>query len=110
MSDPTSDPTKVTNQPSLTTSTGRIWLVLGGLFAGIAGVMLFSLRSFSPPGLALWALVAVVLLYVGMIIVQLVTQRGRFRLGMLAGLMIVMAVVSLLSVVVIAASQVPAAR
>lgn len=104
------DPTKVTNQPSLTTSTGRIWLVVGGLFAAVAAATEFSLLSFPPPGFAAGALIAVVLLYVAMIVTQLVTQRGRLRLGMLAGLMITMAVVSLLSVVVIAASQVPVAR
>ena len=51
-STPEPDPTKVTNQPSLTTSTGRIWLVVGGLFALIAAVMLFFLMPFAPHGLA----------------------------------------------------------
>ncbi|RFA17447.1 hypothetical protein B7R22_00105 [Subtercola boreus] len=102
---PDLDPTKVTSQPSLTTSTGRIWLVVGGLFALIAAVMLFALMSFAPHGLAAVALVIVVLLYVAMVITQLLTRRGRPRLGILAALMILMALVALGSVLVLAASQ-----
>ncbi|RFA17182.1 hypothetical protein B7R21_00100 [Subtercola boreus] len=99
------DPTRVRSQPSLTTSTGRIWLVVGGLFALIAAVMLFALMSFAPQGLAAVALVVVVLLYVSMVITQLLTRRGRVRLGILAALMILMALVALGSVLVLAASQ-----
>ena len=99
------DPTKVSNQPSLTTSTGRIWLVVGGLFALIALVMLFFLLPFTPHGLAAGAMAAVVLLYAAMIVTQLLTRRGRPRLGILAALMITMAVVSLGAVLVLAASQ-----
>lgn len=102
---PPPDPTRVTNQPSLTTSTGRTWLVVGGLFALIAIVMLFFLLNFDPPGLAAAALGAIVLLYAAMVITQLVARRGRPRLVILAALMIVMALVSLASVFVLAASQ-----
>lgn len=103
--DPDLDPTRVTSQPSLTTSTGRIWLVVGGLFALIAAVVLVFLLSFPPAGLAATALALVVLLYAAMVITQLVTRRGRPRLGILAALMIAMALVSLGSVLVLAATQ-----
>ncbi|GGF27502.1 hypothetical protein [Subtercola lobariae] len=106
MSNETPDPTKVRNQPSLTTSTGRVWLIMGGLFALIAAVVLFFLLPFSPHGLAAVALAVVVLLYAAMVITQLLTRRGRARLGVLAVLMLSIAAVALVSILIIAASQI----
>lgn len=100
------DPTKATNQPALTTSTGRIWLVMGGLFALIAAVVLVFLLPLAPHGLAAAALGVVVLLYVAMIVTQLLTRRGRARLGVLAVLMLAIAAVALVSILVIATSQI----
>ncbi|MDF2444233.1 MAG: hypothetical protein JWR01_2436, partial [Subtercola sp.] len=99
------DPTKETSQPSLTTSTGPIRLVFGGLFAANAAVKLVFLMPFAPHGLAAAALIVVVLLYVAMVVTQLLTRRGRPRLGILAALMILMALVALGSVLVLAATQ-----
>ncbi|RFA23398.1 hypothetical protein [Subtercola boreus] len=99
------DPTRVTSQPALTTSTGRIWLIVGGLFAAISAAVLFFLLPFTPHGLAAVALIVIVLLYASMVITQLVTRRGRPRLGILAALMILMAVTALAAVLVLAASQ-----
>ena len=102
------DPTKVTNQPALTTSTGRIWLIMGGLFTLIAAIVLFFLIPLSPHGLAAITLAVVVLLYAAMVITQLLTRRGRARLGVLAALMLSIAAVALVSILIIAASQIPA--
>ncbi|WP_136640981.1 hypothetical protein [Subtercola vilae] len=100
------DPTKVTNQPSLTTSTGRMWLIVGGLFALIAAAVLIWVLPFEPHGLAAIALAVVVLLYAGMVITQLVTRRGRLRLGILAALMLTIAAVALVTLLIIAANQI----
>ena len=108
MSDPQLDPTKVTSQPALTSSTGRIWLVVGGLFALIAAGVLVWLMPLAPHGLAGVALAVVVLLYAAMVVTQLLTRRGRARLGVLAGLMLGIAAVALVSILIIAASQVRA--
>ncbi|MCU1481431.1 MAG: hypothetical protein JWQ19_2217 [Subtercola sp.] len=106
MSDPELDPTKVTNQPALTSSTGRIWLIVGGLFALIAAGVLIWLLPLPPHGLAGAALAVVVLLYAAMVVTQLLTRRGRARLGVLAVLMLSIAAVALVSILIIAASQV----
>jgi hypothetical protein len=106
MSDSKPDPTKVTNQPALTTSTGRIWLIMGGLFSIIALVVLFFLLPLAPHGLAAIAMAIVVLLYAAMVITQLLTRRGRARLGVLAALMLSIAAVALVCILIIAASQI----
>jgi len=102
------DPTEMRNQPALTTSTGRIWLVTGGLFTAIAVIILALLLQLPPHGLAGIALVSVIVLYAGMVAVRFLTRPGRTRLGLLAALMLVIALVSLVSILVIAGTQVPA--
>ncbi|MEF2978293.1 hypothetical protein [Subtercola sp. YIM 133946] len=106
MPDEEPDPTKVTNQPALTTSTGRIWLVMGGLFALISAIVLFFLLPLAPHGLAAVALAVVLLLYVAMVVTQLLTRRGRARLGVLAALMLTIAAVALVSILIIATAQI----
>lgn len=98
MSEP--DPTWLRNQPSLTTSTGRIWLVVGGLFAAIAFVLLVALGSLDPLGF--WAAAIIALLYAVMLLVRAWVVPVRLRLGLLATLMIVMAALALGSVLWIA--------
>jgi hypothetical protein len=99
------DPTRVTNQPALTTSTGRIWLVVGGLLALISVVVLFLLVNLEPRGLATAGIVAVVLLYTAMVLVRLWMGAGRLRLGLLAACMIAMALIALVCVLTIAFTE-----
>jgi hypothetical protein len=96
------DPTRITNQPALTTSTGRIWLIVGGLFTAISLGVLIPLTTLPPPGVALAAAIVVAGLYLGMIVVRLTVSPGRLRLGMLAIGMLGIAVVALGAVLVVA--------
>ncbi|MHB1172925.1 MAG: hypothetical protein ACYCZY_10635 [Lacisediminihabitans sp.] len=100
-----SDPTKVTNQPALTTSTGRIWLIVGGLFAAIALAFLIPMLALGSPGVALFGIVAVSALYITMIVVRLSTGPGRLRLGLMASSMLAIALVSLVCILVVIANE-----
>jgi hypothetical protein len=96
------DPTLMRNQPSLTTSTGRSWLILGGLLTLISAVVLGFELPLEPPGVALFGLVSVLVLYVAMVVVRLTTRPGRLRLGVMAGLMIAIAAIGLGCVIAVA--------
>ena len=101
------DPTKLRNQPSLTTSTGRIWLIVGGLFSAIALAVLVPMTTLRPAGVALAGALVVALAYAGMVVVQFTVRPGRRRLGLLASGMLLIAAVSLVCVTWVAASQYP---
>jgi hypothetical protein len=76
--------TRVRDQPSLTTSTGKSWLILGGILSLIAiGVMVPMLDS--PPA-------------------RLNAHPGRGMLALLATFMIAIAIVGLVCVGVVAAA------
>jgi hypothetical protein len=102
---PPRDETKVTEQPSLTFSTGLIWLVVGGLFAAIALAVLIAQATMDlpPHGVPLTAAVLIVLLYAGMVVVRLTVPvtRLRRRLGLLAIGMLAIAAVSLAAVLIV---------
>ena len=102
---PPHDPTRLTEQPSLTFSTGRIWLVVGGLFTAIALAVLIAqaVLDLPPHGIPLAAAIVVALLYAGMIVVRLVVPvtRLRRRLGLLAIGMLAIAAVSLTAVLIV---------
>ncbi|MGN6502189.1 MAG: hypothetical protein ACTHKX_04690 [Pseudolysinimonas sp.] len=100
----TSDPTRQRDQPALTTSSGLIWLVMGGLLTVVALVVLVPLATFPPAGVALGATIAVGVLYVGMLGVRSIVRPGRRRLRWLAGLMIAIAAVGLIAVLIVAGS------
>ncbi len=106
---PPHDETRVTEQPSLTFSTGRIWLVVGGLFTAIALAVLIpeAVMGLPPVGLPLAAAIAVGVLYALMLVVRFVVPvtRLRRRLGLLAIGMLAIAVVSLATVIVVAFSS-----
>lgn len=98
----TDDPTRVRNQPALTTSTGTVWLIVGGLFAAISLVTLILLIELPPPGVALTAAIAVGALYLAMVATRLLATRHRLRL--LAAEMLLMAAVALGATLIIAAN------
>lgn len=89
------DPTLVRNQPALTTSTGKEWLIVGGLFAAIAIAVLVVLESYV-------AAIVVGALYLAMIATQLKAPKHKLRL--LAAEMLLMAAVALGAVLIVAAS------
>lgn len=96
------DPTRVRSQPSLTTASGTIWLVVGGLFVAIALGVLVPMTSMRPAGVALGAAIAIGALYVAMVVVRVAVPAGRRRLGMLAIGMLLIAAISLVAVLVVA--------
>lgn len=95
---------RVRDQPSLNTSSGRSWLILGGLLALISVAILIPLLSQKPPGVALFGLCAIVALYAAMIVVRVNAQPGRRMLGILAACMIAIALVGLGCIGTIAAT------
>jgi hypothetical protein len=103
------DETRITEQPALTFSTGRIWLVVGGFFTAIAlGVLIPEwLADLPPHGLALAAAVVIVILYGLMFVVRFAVpvMRLRRRLGMMAIALLAIAAVSLATVIIVAFSS-----
>ena len=104
--DPHTDPTRLTNQPALTTSSGRIWLIVGGLFTAISlGVLIPMVVADLPPrGLPMVAVILDVTLYVAIVIVRLTTPPGRLRLGLMAIALLAIAAISLITVITVAFS------
>ena len=102
---PPRDETKVTEQPSLTFSTGRIWLVVGSLFTAVALAVLIpqTIAGLPPRGVPLTAAIVDVALYAGMVVVRFVVPvpRLRLRLGLLAIGMLAIAAVSLAAVLIV---------
>ncbi|NEM90115.1 hypothetical protein [Galbitalea soli] len=96
---------RVRDQPALTTSTGRSWLILGGLMALIAIGVMVPMIALDPPGVAVAGCCVVVALYTAMVITRINARPGRGMLAALAALMIGIAGVALLCVVIVAAQQ-----
>lgn len=94
------DPTKMTNQPALQTSSGLIWVVMGGLFAILSLVplvMLIVSGGASRP-VAITAAALVVLLYALLVVLRVAIPPGPRRLRWLAVCMLTMALAALLGV------------
>jgi hypothetical protein len=89
-------------QPALTSSSGAIWLIVGGLFVLLSGIVLVLLLPLPPHGVALGALIAILVLYAAMVVVRLTVRRRRRMLGSLAVLMLAIAAVALGAVLIVA--------
>jgi hypothetical protein len=98
----TDDPTRIRNQPALTTSTGRIWLLVGGLFTAISLGVLIPMTALEPRGLALVATVIDLVLYAVIVAARLFIGPGRRRLGVMAIALLAIAAVSLAAVYIVA--------
>jgi hypothetical protein len=99
------DPTLVRNQPALTSANGSSWLIVGGLFAAICSLVLGFLVPLHPAGLALYSLIAIVLLFAGMVVVRFCVTAQRIRLGWLAALMLTMAVIAVATTIIVSAAE-----
>lgn len=99
------DPNRVRDQPSLRTSEGRIWLVVGGLLALVALAILIPMLWLEAAGVAATGIGIVALAYAAMLIVRFTISNRRRRMAVLAILMIVMALGALVSVGIAAAAQ-----
>ena len=75
------DPTAVRDQPSLTSSSGAIWLIVGGLLGATAVAVLATMVSLGAPAIAVIGIIAIVVLYVLMMLVRLLVRAGRLRLA-----------------------------
>lgn len=96
------DPNSVRNQPALTTSTGTVWLSVGGVFVAVALAVFIPLIDLRPRGLALAAAITVVAIYPAMVVVRVLVRLARQRLICLAAGMLAIAVVSLATAAIIA--------
>ena len=103
------DPTRIGDQPSLRTSGGAIWLIVGGLLAALATALLLALNSLQPP-FGLVGAAVVLVLYIVMVGAVLAIPARRARLVTLAGLMVAIAVVALGFVLAINAAEWSAVR
>ena len=103
--EPIATSTRVRDQPALTTSSGRSWLLLGGLLALIALGVLVPMLPLEPAGLALVGICVIVACYAGMVVTKINARPGRVMLGLMAAFMIAIAVVGLLCVGIVAAHQ-----
>ncbi|MEN0083461.1 MAG: hypothetical protein AAGC66_01720 [Leifsonia sp.] len=95
------DQTKVTEQPALTTSTGREWLILGALLAAVSLAVLLPLSGMRVD-LPLAGASVVLLLLIAMGVARAAIPRRRARLITLAVLFGLMALVSLATVLIAA--------
>ena len=96
------DPTRVREQPALTTSTGAIWLIVGGLFAVVSLGVLIPMAALPGGTVAVVAAILVAALYLGMVVVRFAVPSASRRLGMLAVGMLLIAVVALGAVLLVA--------
>ena len=103
------DPTRMGDQPALRTSSGGIWLVVGGALAVLCVALLLGLNSLQPP-VGLIGAGVVLVLYVFMVAAVLAIPARRARLVTLACLMIAIAIVGLVFVLIINTTQWTAVR
>lgn len=99
------DPTRVREQPMLTTATGTMWIIVGGLFAAISFALLVAMTALPPTGVALTGAVVVAVAFVGMIVARWAVRPGRARLWMLASGMIIMAIAVVVAGLIVASSS-----
>ena len=98
------DPTRIGNQPSLTTATGTMWLVVGGVMAAISVVLLLALQQVDSSGIALLGVVIIVVAYLVMVETRLLVRTLRLRLIVLAVFFGVIAATALVFVILIGIS------
>ncbi|PZQ89798.1 MAG: hypothetical protein DI534_08420 [Leifsonia xyli] len=103
MSQPPLDPARMRDQPALTPTQGRAWLICGGVLTLLAlGVLVPVAALRMPPGgVAVTAAVVVGVLYVCMLIVRFATPPSRLRLALLAVDTLAIAFVTLLAVLLV---------
>jgi bacteriorhodopsin len=78
------DSQKVFDQRSLTTSSGSIWLVVGGALTLLCGAFLFAMQWLRPPGVGFVGFVLVLALYSTMVVIRFTVRPKRPRLALLA--------------------------
>lgn len=100
--------TKMINQPALQTSSGLIWIVMGGLFAAVVVTMfIFMTINFSgvAQAIAISSIVTVILIYSILVVARFAVAPGPVRLRVLGGCMLTMAAYSLVATLLITWTQ-----
>jgi hypothetical protein len=101
---PFEDPTFVRNQPALTRSTSRIWLIAGAILSAVALVILGLLLELDPRAATI-GIVVVIALYLAMIAIRVTVRDSRLRLGLLAAGMLSIAGAALTVITLIGWTQ-----
>lgn len=103
----THDPTLMRNQPSLQTSSGAVWLIVGALFTAVCLVPLTLIAaSGGRSAVAAMATIAViVVLYAAMVVVRLAVSPPRPRLRIMAACFLTLAAVAVLGMVLCVALE-----
>jgi Flp pilus assembly protein TadB len=96
------DKTRVTAQPALTVSSGREWVVLGGVLAAVSLGVLIPLSGLHLD-VALIGACLVLALYIALIVVRLAVPRRQRRVYTMASLFGGMAIVALICTAIAAA-------
>lgn len=101
------DPMSMSNQPALQTSTGLIWIVVGGCFAIASLIPLVMLAVAGGPSapIAIVTIAAVVLLYAALVVLRFAIRRRPTRLWWMAACMLMMAAVALVGIWVSAIAE-----
>lgn len=103
------DPTRMIDQPALRTSSGFVWLLVGGILSVVCGGLLLLLTAIDP-AVAWTGAISIGALYAAMIVVRFTVAPKRPRLLTLAVLFCVITAVGLICVLVIAGQQGAALR
>lgn len=102
------DPTKMINQPALRSSTGRVWLIMGGLFA-VAVLVPFVLMIVNltgrTRGIAIATSTLVVTLYLFMVVAKFAIEKGTTRLRVMGACMLAMAAFAFIGALVASWSE-----
>lgn len=102
VADSSSDPTMVTNQPALRSSSGAVWLISSVVFVAVCLVPLvgiIAVRSAAAP-VAVIAVVLLLVLLAAEFVLRFTISVRSHRLRWLATCMLTMAVVALTSMMV----------
>lgn len=86
-----SESQKVTQQPALTTASGNIWLLVGGIISLMCLVMLWFMRDLEPQGAATLGIVSIIVGYLIMIAIRYGVAAPRVRLWSLTFLTLAIA-------------------
>ena len=79
-----SESQKVTQQPALTTASGRTWLIVAGIIAVLCLILLWLMRDLEPLGAATIGIVTIVVTYLVMVAIRFGVRAPRVRLFSLA--------------------------
>lgn len=99
------DPTRVTEQPALTSSNGGIWLVVGAVLTAICLGVLLAVSS-SHPFAYLGAAIALVL-YAALVVVRFAVGAQAARLRVLAVLFAAIAVSTIVVLLLVISAVAP---